>query len=67
MGLVTKAGYNLRNDMDTPNEKEADLPNVSPKKTLDELKALSKEELLKMVFDRPTAKVKEKGHAQYAL
>lgn len=35
-------------------------------KTLEELKLLSKEELLKVVFDKSIEEAKEKGHAKYA-
>ena len=41
--------------------------NTAAKKTLKELQNFSKDELLKMVFDKSIANVKEKGHAQYAI
>lgn len=53
--------------MEHTKETTLELPSEGQKNTLEELKSLSKEELLKRVFDRSIASVKEKGHAQYAV
>lgn len=34
--------------------------------TKDKLSSMSKDEVLKVIFDRPVTKIKEGGHAKYA-